>query len=317
MTDENISAESAAGESTPQTEVGEQTDLGGLSDSDLENLITTGTDEDEETSEDEDTSTEEEPTPETSTTQKDGAPESQKEAQDEAQSQNQSKQAIANMSPEELQKAYEKQQQVLQQTNEFVQRRNTELGELRKRLRQAQEQLQEGLDEKFQESPQEALKDYQVLQQIDENLKGIDKEEHNINSVYDRQKVVAKHIKPGDVDVEDMLQSLRDDGIQETYVEQFRQNPWQMAQAETIIQLGKRAKAERAIRSLIPVMQKLLEENKQLKQKPQKAINNLVNAIQSESPSISSKHDSDSQRDLSNVDVSEWTEAELNSFLGR
>ena len=192
-------------------------------------------------------------------------------------------------SVDQLQAELGKLQAKVQQQEDFIRRRNTELGQSRKERNEAKAQLvqlrqalEQGLDEKWSVNPKEAFADQATINQIDQRLQM----EEQQDTILTRQEVVANHIQPGDVDINDMLVSLRSDGIPEEHVQAFSQNPYSMAQAETIIQLAKRAKAEKAVRELAGFVKALVDENTKLRQQGSNVVKKISNELNKTTPQV-------------------------------
>lgn len=206
----------------------------------------------------------------------------------------------------------------LKQQELFIKRRNSEIGELRRQLKTAQEQLQTTLDEKFYESPTQALADARKIEMAQQKLSELDAEEQALTNQHQAQVLLAHHVG-GDVDLEAIGQSLVADGMPQEFVEQFKRNPYQAALPETLIQLAKRASAEKRVRQmeealqqLVPYTQKLLEERKQL---PQHVLKNVSSALR-QAPQVTGSAGGTGQLGGNRaVDPSMMSDAELMEFL--
>lgn len=206
----------------------------------------------------------------------------------------------------------------LKQQELFIKRRNSEIGELRKQLKAAQEKLQTTLDEKFYESPTQALMQARQIEMAQQKINELDAEEQALTNQHQAQVLLAHHVG-GDVDIEAIGESLMADGMPHEFVEQFKRNPYQSALPETLIQLAKRASAERKVRQmeealqqLVPYTQKLLEERKQL---PQHVLKNVSSALR-QAPQVTGSAGGTGQYGGNRaIDPSMMSDAELMEFL--
>lgn len=206
----------------------------------------------------------------------------------------------------------------LEQQELFIKRRNSEIGELRKQLKAVEERLQTTLDEKFYESPTQALAQARQIEMTQQKLSELDAEEQALTNQHQAQILLAHHVG-GDVDLEAIGESLMADGMPQDFVEQFKRNPYSAALPETLIQLAKRASAERKVRQmedalqqLVPYTQKLLEERKQL---PQHVLKNVSTALR-QAPQVTGSAGGVGQVGGNRLaDPSSWSDAEIMEFL--
>jgi hypothetical protein len=221
-------------------------------------------------------------------------------------------QAASKQDPEAMRKQLEQQEL-------FIKRRNSEIGELRKQLRAAQEQLQTSLDEKFYESPTQALAQARQIEMAQQKINELDAEEQELTNTHQAQVLLAHHVGPEGLDVEAVGEALASDGMPSEFIQHFLSNPYQAALPETLIQLAKRAQAERkvkqmeqALSQLVPYTQKLLEERKSL---PNNVLRNVQSALR-QSPQVTGSAGGTGQVSGSGaVNFASMSEAELNEFL--
>jgi len=200
----------------------------------------------------------------------------------------------------------------------LIKRRTSEIGEMRRQLKQFIESTSQNLDEKFYESPTQALQQARQLEMAQQKLQEVEAEEQSLTNAHQAQVLLAHHVG-GDIDLEAIGESLLSDGMPEEFVQQFVRNPYQAALPETLIQLAKRATAERQVRQmqdalqqLVPYTQKLLEERKQL---PQHVLKNVSSALR-QSPQVTGSAGGTGQLGGNRaVDPSLMSDAELAEFL--
>lgn len=160
---------------------------------------------------------------------------------------------------------------MLEQKEGYIQRRNTDVGNLRKQIadRDAEiARLQQGLDDKFLTNPKEAFQDTLKLEKNLEAKKSLEAEEQEILRESEAREVIERHLKPEEIDFNSMAAVLRADGIAEEYVNYFQQNPLRSVQPETLIQLAKRS-AERT--KVASVLKNLVDYTKGLESQLEKA----------------------------------------------
>lgn len=201
----------------------------------------------------------------------------------------------------------------------LIKRRTSELGELKRQFQQFIEQTQKTLDEKFYESPTQALADARKIEMAQQKIKELDAEEQSLTNSHQAQVLLAHHVGTDGFDVEAISESLAADGLPGEFIEHFKRNPYQSTLPETLIQLAKRAQAEKKVRQmeealnqLVPYTQKLLEERKQL---PQHVLKNVHSALR-QSPQVTASAGGTGQvQSGKTVDPSSMTDAEIKEFL--
>lgn len=201
----------------------------------------------------------------------------------------------------------------------LIKRRTSELGELRRQFQTFIEQTQQTLDEKFYESPTQALADARKIEMAQAKIKELDAEEQSLTNVHQAQVLLAHHVGPEGLDVEAISESLASDGLPPDFIDHFRRNPYQSTLPETLIQLSKRATAEKkarqmeeALNQLVPYTQKLLEERKQL---PQHVLKNVHSALR-QSPQVTASAGGTGQiGGFRSVEPALMSDAELEEFL--
>jgi hypothetical protein len=200
----------------------------------------------------------------------------------------------------------------------LIKRRTSEIGEIKRQLQQFIQNASQNLDEKFYESPTQALQQARQLEMAQQKLQEAEAEEQSLTNAHQAQVLLAHHVG-GDIDIEAIGESLRSDGMPDEFIEQFQRNPYQSALPETLIQLAKRASAERKVRQMeealqqiVPYTQKLLEERKQL---PQHVLKNVSSALR-QAPQVTGSAGGTGQLGGNRaVDPSLMSDAELMEFL--
>ena len=200
----------------------------------------------------------------------------------------------------------------------LIKRRTSEIGELKRQLKEVKDHLSTSLDEKFYESPTQALADARKIEMAQQKIQELEAEEQSLTNAHQAQVLLAHHVGE-DVDLEAIGESLRSDGMPDEFVQQFVRNPYQSALPETLIQLAKRASAEKKVRQmeealqqLVPYTQKLLEERKQL---PQHVLKNVSSALR-QAPQVTGSAGGTGQLGKSRaVEPASWSDTEIDEFL--
>lgn len=201
----------------------------------------------------------------------------------------------------------------------LTKRRTSEIGELRRQLKAYEERLKSNLDEKFYESPTQALEQARQIEMAQKKLQELDQEEQSITNTHQAQVLLAHHVGPDGIDLEAISESLASDGMPPEFVEHFVKNPYNSALPETLIQLAKRANAEKkarqmeeALSQLVPYTKKLLDERQQL---PHHVLRNVQSALK-QAPQVTASVGGTGQTGGTRaVDPALMSDAELEEFL--
>ena len=198
-------------------------------------------------------------------------------------------------------------------------RRTSEFGEFKKQLREFIQNKTQGLDEKFLESPTQAYAQAREVERAQEKLQATEAEEQAFTNAHQSQILLAHHVGAEGIDIEAIGEALAADGMPGDFIEHFKRNPYQSALPETLIQLAKRASAERRVRQmeqalsqLVPYTQQLLQERKQL---PRDVLKNVQSALR-QSPQVTGSAGGTGQLGGNRaVDPALMSDAELEEFL--
>jgi hypothetical protein len=144
-------------------------------------------------------------------------------------------------------------------------RQANEIGELRKAIKQAIAEKSKGLDEKFLESPREALRVSKDIEKHEAELAQLDQQEAALAHRQQAVQLVSAHIPEEELDVSAMAEVLASDGIPQDFIKSFVEDPFVQTHGETIIQLHRRAVAEKQRNEAVAIIKKLIAENDRLK----------------------------------------------------
>jgi hypothetical protein len=200
----------------------------------------------------------------------------------------------------------------------LLKRRTSDLADVKRQLRDFIEKNTQNLDEQWLESPTQAYAKARQVEMAQQKLQETEAEEQALTNAHQAQVLLEHHVGQDNYDVEAIAQSLIDDGMPQEFVQGFVQNPYQAALPETLIQLAKRASAEKKVRAmeqalqqLVPYTKQLLEERKQL---PQNVLKNVSSALR-QSPQVTAAAGGTGQSASRTVDPSLMSDSELEQFL--
>lgn len=199
----------------------------------------------------------------------------------------------------------------------LVRRRTQDIENLRRRLEDELRPIKQRIEGKVHEDQYEAIKDIEAAREKEQAIAELESTKGTLERDLQARKAVAAHVKPDDGNIDEMAASLIADGVPEATVTAFRQNPFSVAQPETLIQIAKRAKAERQLKQMFLVAKALHEENKKLKGKPKQVLDNVQRALKNP-PSINGSSGRGSTPDnLTNVPVHKLSEQQLRELEKR
>lgn len=210
--------------------------------------------------------------------------------------------------------------------DQLLQRNSSELVRVKTQLVQESQQIQEWLKENAQD-PEHAVRAMELVVKLNENKANIGKLDHAVSvlsSSHAAKRLVAQMVKPGEVEMDDVIESLRRDGLGEADIARFKADPWTQASPTELLYLHQRARAEKHLTKLVPIALKLQERVKELegKLKSVSSTNDVLGNIQKalrSSPPISASNGAesakDSLEDLSESEVARLDDAQLNALL--
>lgn len=221
--------------------------------------------------------------------------------------------------PPKPQTDYQAIQKQLEGLELHTRRRVSEFGEVKKQLRQFIDNASQGLDEKFLESPTQALAQARQIEAAQQKLQETEAEEQSLINAHQAQVLLHHHLGADGVDLDAIGESLASDGLPQEFIQSFKANPYQAALPETLVQLGKRAAAEKkvkqmeaALAQLVPYTQKLLDERKNL---PQNVLGKVQSALK-QSPQVTGSAAGTGQVSGTRaVDPTQMTDEEIAEFL--
>jgi hypothetical protein len=253
--------------------------------------------------------------------QKEEAAKQQPEAKTKGQEDNSKKEKEYLPDPKEIEmvskKQYEKVLEQLQQQERFIQQRNQQLGEARKQITALRAEKAKVLDDAFAESPLKGLEAANEIKELDATIEEIDSEQERMTKTHTVQKAVANYIQPKDWSVEAMTDSLKRDGLSTEFISKFRTNPYgiEWGPEAALINLAKRARAEKALTVVIPLLKQFYERAKELKGKPQEMLKKINQASKQPAQVTASKAGTSSGSKYLPKDLTSLSDAELDAFL--
>lgn len=201
----------------------------------------------------------------------------------------------------------------------LLKRRTSDLADVKRQLREFITQNTQNLDEQWLESPTQAYAKARQVEMAQQKLQEAEAEEEALTNAHQAQVLLAHHVGQDNVDMEAIAQSLTEDGMPPEFVQTFMNNPYQAALPETLIQLAKRASAEKKVRAMEQALQQLVPYTKQLleerKQVPQNVLKNVSSALR-QSPQVTAAAGGTGQISGNRaVEPSLMSDSELEQFL--
>lgn len=200
----------------------------------------------------------------------------------------------------------------------LLKRRTSDLAEVKKQLRDFIEKNTQNLDEQWLESPTQAYAKARQVEMAQQKLQEAEAEEQALTNAHQAQVLLEHHVGQDNYDVEAIAQSLAADGMPQEFIQSFVQNPYQAALPETLIQLAKRASAEKKVREMETVLQQIVPYTKQLleerKALPQNVLKNVSSALR-QSPQVTAAAGGTGQVSNRPVDFALMSDSELEQFL--
>lgn len=201
----------------------------------------------------------------------------------------------------------------------FMKRRASDLAEVKKQLREFIQQNTQNLDEQWLESPTQAYAKARQVEMAQQKLQEAETEEEALTNAHQAQVLLEHHVGQDNYDVQAIAQSLAEDGMPEEFIHNFVRNPYQAALPETLIQLAKRASAEKKVREMEKALQQIIPYTKQLLEERKKLPNNVLKNVSSalrQSPQVTAAAGGTGQASGSRtVDPSLMSDSELEEFL--
>src|SRR5574343_422569 len=197
-------------------------------------------------------------------------------------------------------------------------RRTSELAEVKRQLKEFRDKVSQNLDERWIESPTQAFAQARQAEMAQAKIQEIEAEEAALTNAHQAQVLLAHHVGTDGMDVEAIAEAIQSDGMPPEFIQQFLGDTYKAALPETLIQLAKRARAERkvkeyenALSQVMPYMQRLMEERKRL---PSDVLRNVQSALRS-SPQVTGSAGGTGQMGTKHVEFASMSDQELQEFL--
>lgn len=207
----------------------------------------------------------------------------------------------------------------LAQAEKYAKQRGTEIGELRKALRESIAEKDALARELELDNPREAARLDRLIDAEKAKEFNLQKEEERINRVQDAYETVPRYVKPEEMDVEAIKTELLQDGLPPEWVGQFVPNMFEQALPETIIHLAKRAYYGKIIRVLVPELQKrdalIAELQSKSRGKGENILNGIKKAMSSPPPLTTASSASQIPGRSPSIDPTAMSDAELDEYL--
>lgn len=212
----------------------------------------------------------------------------------------------------------------------FIQHRGNELGTLKQQLANSRRdlatmkaQLTNGLEDRFAENPVQASNDRDRIKEIDTQLEGLDSQEERATKIVEAQTFFLRHVDTEKVNLDDVSDVLKADGVDERFIAQFKANPWEFTTPEALVQMGKRAMdrkqfvtADSDRRILAKHVLAQQQEIAQLKTKPGRVMAQVQKNL-NRAPSVTAASAASTRgaRDINPEAITKMSRAELDAAL--
>lgn len=205
----------------------------------------------------------------------------------------------------------------------LIHRRTSELGEIKKELKELDRTLTQRYAEALEESPGEAYDIRDNIKETRNRIQAVEEEERSLQRRAQAQEIVSAHIPNEDFDIESMAETLSGDGIPQQYIDAFRRDPIGFLDGDynpglTLIHVARRAKAEKVLKTLYPITQKLAARVKELESNSGNVLKK-VQEVARQTPQITASGARPSkQSKSSSIDISQipnLSNEELEEFL--
>lgn len=209
----------------------------------------------------------------------------------------------------------------------FIQRRNSEYGQLKQQLAATRSQLEaaraelaKGLEDRFSENPVQAINDRDRIKEIDSQIEGLNGRGEKAERIVEAQTFFLRHVDVDKITIDDVSEVLKADGVDDRFVSQFKQNPWEFTTPEALVQMGKRAMDRKELatadndrRVLARHVINLNAEIAKLKTKPGQVMQQVQKNL-SQAPSVNAAS-SATPRGMVDLDPTQMSTAELDAAL--
>jgi hypothetical protein len=224
----------------------------------------------------------------------------------------------------ELLKRLQSQEKQVQGQEILLQRRTSELGEVKKRLASVQQDLEARYKAALEnQDPEQALDLRDDLKKVKQGMEQVDAEAEKLQRRAETVGLIQNHVGEEDFNIDEMAETLAGDGVAMEYVEQFKKDPIGFVDGDynpglVLVQMAKRARAESTLKKLYSVAQRRVDENKRLKESSSGVMRKIQN-VAKRTPEISAGGGRPSKQNLAtSIDPSrihELSDADLEEIL--
>lgn len=203
----------------------------------------------------------------------------------------------------------------------LTKRNSSERGELKKQLKDVIQTLKESAQDKFSTGQmEEALSDRDKIKEAEQQIQSIDQAEVLEKNKLLMQKLTAIYVKPGELEAEDVENTLKESGIPEGDIRNIMDRPEAVLSPGEYFHLIQGAKANRKVRILATYAQKLKMENDTLKKNsnPDSVLQNINKTFKTpKTMTASAGNSSGSSKPLflTDSEISKLSSGELDEVL--
>lgn len=221
---------------------------------------------------------------------------------------------------EQYQQQIAKQEAENRQKEQFIQRQKQQLGEARQEAKRYKAQLEGRLEDASSQA--EAFQILREMEKADGAIQEIDNREASIDKVQQTYQAVSQAVDLKAIPIDDVVETLRNDGLNDQQISLFLNNPWE-ADPAALVQLFRRSgekterkKYQKALNDLIPITERLFEELKKAKGKPERLLSEVSKAMKNGPTLNASSGNSSPKRGISDIDPTKMSSEELDKLYG-
>jgi hypothetical protein len=294
---------------------GLDTDVGSLSDAELQEFLNTSPEGEEQS----------EPRPDAesdSSDEKLEAAEQQEEQPEEVEAKQEEKPAEQPSAEEQV----EQLRRQLAAKEDYIKRRSSEIGELRKRNRD----LVTALEARAETAQEEG--DTRLVARIENRLAEVKKEEAGLSEEEDRTalaeesiNLVKTYVRPEEFDIDAITQELKEEGYHPALIEQVRRDPFSTMRGETLIHLAKSSYKSKVIKhvndKILPYVKHLESKVAELEKAKlttgHKVLDKVKKAAQGAQPLQAKASASTNPKRQPEIPFERMSDAELEAYLAQ
>lgn len=226
----------------------------------------------------------------------------------------------AEVRPDFATKTREQLLALVSQQEAFINRRSSEIGELRKEKQDLLRQLRERAEDIAESDPRTAARFDRAAEEAKRTIDQLNAEEDDLRDLHEGSKLVASRVDPDHLDEKAIRHELETvDKLSPQLIEKIIKDPLRAMRPETYIYMVRSADYKKKLLQLLPIAQGLAAKVKELETTSRtagsKAISKIEKALKAP-PAVNGKSgNSTNAGTLNETDVTRLSDAELEEAL--